>query len=148
MPDLIPWDPWRELAEMRNAFDRFLGRRMRHMPRGPMWGMGWAPAIDAYDRGDALVIKAELPGVEKDQIGLSLLDNTLTIRGEARRDEEVRDQDYYRRERAYGSFTRSIPLPVEVDRNAVKASFKNGVLEVVLPKVKGAGPGATQIPIQ
>mgnify|MGYP000459955329 CR=1 FL=1 len=154
MADLIPWDPWREfvereLAEVRDAFDRFWGRRMmRRRPEFGAWGEAWAPAVDVYDRGDSLVVKAELPGVDKDEVDITLSEDALTIRGETRRDEEVKERDYYRRERVYGSFVRTIPLPVAVEQEGVKANFKNGVLEVVLPKAKGAGRRETKIQIE
>ncbi|HHY47251.1 MAG TPA: Hsp20/alpha crystallin family protein [Firmicutes bacterium] len=149
MPDLIPWDPWRELAEFRDAFERFWGQRFpRRRGEGWFWGGPWSPAVDVYDRGDAIVVKAEIPGVDKDEISLNLTDEGLTISGTTRRDEEVKDKDYYRRERTYGSFTRTIPLPVAVQREGARATFKNGVLEVTLPKVKGAGPRDTEIKIE
>ncbi|NPV81554.1 MAG: Hsp20/alpha crystallin family protein [Firmicutes bacterium] len=149
MPDLIPWNPWRELAEFADAFERFWGHRFPRR-RGEGWFSGgpWLPAVDVYDRGDSIVVKAEIPGVDKDEVSLTLTDDALTISGETRRDEEVKDKDYYRRERTYGSFTRTIPLPAPVRREGAKATFKNGVLEVVLPKARGAESRGTQIQIE
>lgn len=154
MPDLVPWDPWREfmereLGEMRDALERFWGRRiMRRRPGLGVWGGAWEPAVDVYEKGDSIVVKAELPGVDKDEVGITLTDDSLTIRGETRREEEVKEKDYYRRERAYGSFVRTIPLPVAVDRDGVKATFRNGILEVILPKAKSSGRQETKIHIE
>ncbi|HHY98012.1 MAG TPA: Hsp20/alpha crystallin family protein [Firmicutes bacterium] len=149
MPDLVPWDPWRELVDFRDALEHFWARRFPRR-RGEGWFTGglWSPAVDVYDRGDSIVVKAEIPGVSKDEINLTLTEDGLTISGETRRDEEIKDRDYYRRERSYGSFTRTIPLPVAVQKEGAKATFKDGVLEVTLPKVKGAGPRGTQINIE
>lgn len=96
----------------------------------------WGPRIDLYDQGKELVLKAEVPGIDPKDIDVRVLEDRVVIRGEVRRDEEVKDENYYRCERAYGSFARTIPLPVNVNPSEAKASYKNGVLTLVLPKVE------------
>lgn len=96
------------------------------------------PPLDVYEDRDDLVVKAELPGLKKDEIEISLTDNMVTIKGEKKREGEVKEQDYLRQERAYGTFVRAVTLPCEIKPEAVKASFKEGVLEIRLPKTEAA----------
>lgn len=139
-------EPRRELSpfeEMERLFDDFLPR---HWMR--RWGwpdMGWPawesrmglrmPRVDVIDRDEAVVIKAELPGVEKDQLDISLTGDSVTIKGETRKEEREEKGDYFRSEIHRGSFTRTIALPAEVDGEKATATFKDGVLELKLPKV-------------
>jgi HSP20 family protein len=96
------------------------------------------PALDVYEEKDIVVIKAELPGLLKEEIDLNITGSTLTLRGEKKKEEEVKEEDYYCRERYYGSMTRTVELPTEVKADQVKATFKDGVLEVRLPKTEEA----------
>jgi HSP20 family protein len=130
--------PWTDLDRM---FEDFLGRRLR-----PSWLRRWpgagmdvtAPAVDLYEEKGDIVVKAELPGMEKDNIEVNLSESRLTIKGEKKKEEEVKKEGYYRSERSYGSFVRTLELPSEVQGDKVKASFKNGVLEIRLPKTEEA----------
>ena len=97
-----------------------------------------APALDVYEEKDEVVVKAELPGLSKEDIEVNLTGSTLTVKGEKKKEEEVKEKDYYRCERSYGSFVRSLELPSEVKADQISASFKNGVLEVRLPKTEEA----------
>ena len=106
-----------------------------------------APALDVYDQRDDLIVKAEIPGLSKEEIDISLEGNTLTIKGEKRKEEEVKEEDYYRSERAYGAFSRSIELPVAVQTDKVNASFKNGVLEIRLPKTEEAKKNVVKVKV-
>ncbi len=96
------------------------------------------PAVDFFEEKDEIVVKAELPGMDKDEIEVNLTDHTLTIKGEKKKEEEVKDENYCKSERSYGSFMRTLELPTEVHSDKVKATFKNGVLEVRLPKTEQA----------
>src|SRR5215510_3167499 len=125
---------------MDRMMEDFFGRRIR-----TFWPDRWirsdelevgAPAIDLFEENDDIVVKAELPGMEKDNIEVNLSDNTLTIKGEKKKAEEVKEENYYRCERTYGNFTRNIELPKAVYGDKVKASFKNGILEVRIPKTE------------
>jgi HSP20 family protein len=128
--------PFRELArlerEMEDMFSRF--------PTWP-WGereRGWAPAVDMVDRKDEIVLRADLPGLEEKDIEVTVQDSNVTIRGERKEETEEKKDDYYWCERSYGAFVRTLPLPTGIDADKVKATFKNGVLEVHLPKAKEA----------
>jgi HSP20 family protein len=144
--ELAPWRPFSDLTrwerDMERMMDDFFDRRMR-----PWWPERWlrtegfttnVPALDVFEEKDELVVKAELPGMEKDNVEVNLTDHTLTIKGEKKKEEEVKEEKYYRSERSYGSFVRTLQLPADVQSDKVKASFKNGVLEVRLPKTEEA----------
>ena len=96
------------------------------------------PSLDVYEEKDAVVVKAELPGMKKEDIEVNLTGETLTIKGEKKEDKEVKEDNYYRRERSYGSFLRTVALPCEVKSDEIKASFKDGVLDIRLPKTEEA----------
>ena len=100
----------------------------------------WVPSCDIYEEGDSIIVKAELPGVEKSDIDVQVENNVLTLRGERKREKEVKSENLYRTERFYGSFTRSFTLPVTVDTEKIHAEYKDGVLQVTLPKVDAAKP--------
>ena len=98
-------------------------------------GLGmWNPAVDLYEKDDHFMIKAELPGVDKNDIKIDLKDRLLTLSGERTYDNEVKEENYYRRERSYGKFQRAFTLPAEVDSDKIKAEFKDGVLQIEVPK--------------
>ena len=124
-------------------FDDF--RRRLHLPS--LWpGERWwptdvevqVPALDVYETDDEVVLKAEMPGLSKDQIEVNLTDSTLTVSGEKKKEAEVKEPNYYRSERSFGSFSRTVHLPAEVKAADAKATFKDGVLEVRLPKTEVA----------
>jgi HSP20 family protein len=142
---VTPWRPLMDLTswerDMERMMEGFVGRRMRPwLPeRFRTEGMELtAPAVDLYEEKDDIVVKAELPGMEKDNIEVKLADHTLTIKGEKKKEEEVKKENYYRSERFHGSFLRTLELPKDVHGDKVKASFKNGILEVRLPKTEEA----------
>jgi HSP20 family protein len=134
---LVRWEPMRELnslqGEMNRLFNSFFddegsGRRR------------WAPAVDLLEREDSLVLKADLPGLREEDVTIEVRDNVLTISGERQSDVEDKQNGYYRVERAFGSFSRSLTLPEGVDADRIEASFANGVLEVTIPKPEQRKP--------
>ena len=94
--------------------------------------------MDVYEDKDNVVVKAELPGMDKNEIEVNLSGSVLTLKGEKKKEQEVEEKDYYRSERSYGAFLRTVDLPKDVQADKIKASFKNGVLEVRLPKTQEA----------
>jgi HSP20 family protein len=128
---ITPWRPFRELEEWERRFDDLLGRPLWQLP---VEERGWMPALDVFEKEDKFVVKAELPGIKEDDIHVSVVGDTLSIKGEKKTETEVKEEDYYRSERSYGRFCRSIPLPSNVDADKIEASFEDGVLEVALPK--------------
>jgi HSP20 family protein len=128
--------------EMDRVFDRFWDEGV---PQPPSMG-DWAPAMDVSETKDAVVVKAEVPGMESKDIQLSLQDPLLTLKGEKKQDREEKEEHYYRMERSYGAFVRTVRLPATVDGSKVTATFKNGLLKVTLPK--SATAKGTTIPIK
>lgn len=143
-----PWrampGPWREMEErMDRLFEEIFGRPWRRL--APVEA-AWLPAVELFEREGKLVLRAELPGMKREDITIEVTDDTLTITGERKAEKEIKEQDYYRCERSYGTFRRQIALPMGVDKAQIKATYKDGVLEVTLPKAKGQEP--TKIAIQ
>lgn len=128
-------------GEMERYFDRFLRHPFSLLP--PNWPFRdfpklgeISPSVDIFEEGGEMVVKAELPGITKENLKVTITENTLTITGEKKQEEKVEKKDYHRVERSYGSFTRSFRLPDNVNGDKAKASFKDGVLEVRVPKTK------------
>jgi len=150
---IVRWFPVKELEEMRRNMERLFGGLYepslgcrRWWPKPSETSMV-VPKIDIYDRKDEVVVKAELPSVEKNDIDLTITKDSITIKGEIKREEEVKEVNYYASERSYGSFKRMIALPVEVESEKAKAAFKNGILEIVLPKKEEAKPKEIKIEV-
>jgi HSP20 family protein len=134
--DLISWNPWNEMVSLRERMDRvFDDSLFRSDRRDDFMAMGtWSPAVDLFEKDDKVVIKAELPGLEKKDISLDLKNGVLTLKGERKHESEVKEENYYRREMSCGKFIRSFTLPADVDADKIKAEFQNGLLTVEVPK--------------
>lgn len=145
---IVRWEPFRNLLTLQERMNRLFEESVRGAGRGQEedWAMGaWAPAVDIYEQGSDVVLKAELPGVEPKDVDIRIENNVLTLSGERKLDTEVQRENYHRVERAYGSFTRAFTLPSTVDTSKVKADFKDGVLRITLPKREEAKPKQIQI---
>ena len=136
MMNLIKWNPRREMPTLPGRFNRLfedpffsIGRMADESGPG-----NWNPAVDLYEKDDHYMIKAELPGVDKKDIKIDLKDRLLTLSGERSYDNEVKEGNYYHRERSYGRFQRVFTLPAEVDSEKIKAEYKDGVLEIEVTK--------------
>lgn len=142
MRALAPWTGTGLKREMDRLFERFFESPWAEMP-----ALGdWTPALDVTEGKDAIVVKAEVPGVEPKEIAVSLEGDLLTIKGEKEQRKEDKDERQHRVERSWGAFVRSVRLPAPVDAGKVTAAFKNGVVTVTLPKAPGAK--GTTIPIK
>lgn len=130
---LTTWDPFREMVSLRDELDRLFDSVFGRLPRERS-EVYWAPPMDIEETDDAIIVRAELPGMSKDDIKVTLSGDMLTISGERKQEAEKKGKTYYRVERAYGKFQRTVTLPCEVDGDRTKASYKAGVLELVLPK--------------
>jgi HSP20 family protein len=140
--ELMRWKPAGEIFslqhKMNDFFDDFFfpmnfGETDRRME-------GWNPKVDIYEEEGHIVLKAELPGVDKKDIAVDVKDDVLTLKGERSADSEVKDKNYYRKERFFGRFERSFTLPVNVDAGKITADYKDGVLKVSLPKPEEIKP--------
>lgn len=149
MSSLIRWEPFRDLTSLRERmdrlFDEFTGRGWT-AEEGLTTGV-WNPAVDVYETKDSLVLKADLPDVTKDDVGISVEGNLLTLHGERKKEKEVKEKDYYRMERSYGAFSRSFTLPSSVNSEKIEAAFSGGVLTVTLPKKEESKPKQIQVKV-
>jgi HSP20 family protein len=134
---LVRWEPVRELSslqsEMNRVFSTFFDDNGGSTRR-------WAPAMDLVERDDHLVLTADLPGLSEDDVRIEVQDNVLTVSGDRKAEHEEKREGYYRMERAYGSFSRSVTLPEGIDADRIDASFDKGVLEVRIPKPEERKP--------
>ncbi|NWN92081.1 Hsp20/alpha crystallin family protein [Marinobacter adhaerens] len=149
MSNITRWNPLNELEELMGRYNRMLG-----MPRAAGEGKDlfsrsdWAPAVDIKETDDAFTIEAELPGMEKKDVKVSVHEGVLSIEGERKHEEESKDKKVHRVERYYGSFVRRFTLPDNVDENSVKANFKDGLLTLTLQKAEPKEPKAIEVDIE
>lgn len=142
-PTLSNWTSFDRLASLRDEMDRLFDFTFPSRDTGLF--SGWSPALDLYDNKDAFVVSVELPGMKKEEIDLSLQEGVLTISGERRHEKENKEGQTFRSERYFGKFQRSVNLPTMVDANKVKASYKDGILTVHLPKAEEAKPRQIEV---
>ena len=135
------WDSARQLSSLRDEIDRLFETPLSWFENGsqPFAG-GWVPAIDVYEDKDHLFVRAEVPGMKKDEIDISLHEGVLTLSGERKLENEYKEAESHRAERFVGRFQRSITLPSPVDAAKVRATYKDGILAVTLPKAEEAKP--------
>ncbi|MCG9967089.1 Hsp20/alpha crystallin family protein [Pelotomaculum terephthalicicum JT] len=147
--DLIKWDPFHELTGLQSSINRLFDENFRHprMLAGTL-AHGWAFPVDIKDTPDAVLIKAEIPGANKEDIQVTFNDNLLTIRGERRKEEKEEGANFLRTERSYGSFSRSFTMDIPVKHDEMKARYRDGILEIVLPKDMDARKVGKNIEIQ
>lgn len=144
---IVRWDPYREIASMQHQVNRMFGdvynRQEEDLTRG-----SWIPAVDIFENDKhELVLKAELPDVRSEDIDLRVENSTLTLKGERKLEREVKEEQFHRVERSYGSFSRSFTLPPTVSTDKVMADYKNGVLTVTLPLRDEAKPKQIQVQV-
>ncbi len=140
--NLVRWNPLSEMASMRDRFNRLFDDSLFPVGRGEesLGLSAWNPSVDIYEDDDSIVIKAEIPGVDRDNVQVDLKGRVLTLKGERKNDSEVKEDRFYRREMSYGRFERAFTLPAEVDADKIKADFKDGVLKVQVPKPEEQKP--------
>lgn len=146
MANLVRWEPFRELMSLREAMDRLFEEsfvRPRESLLAP-FGAGTL-SVDVYETPEEVVVKTALPGVDPEDIDVSVIGDTLTIKGESKVEEEVKGANYIRRERRYGSFSRSLSLPTSVVADKASADFSKGILTLRLPKAEEVKPKRIKI---
>ncbi len=140
------WDPLADMAEIHRDMDRAFGEFFGWTPFSMVAVEGaWSPLVDIHETKDGILVKAELPGVKQEDIQVSIVGDTLTLKGERKRETEVKEDQYHRIERSYGAFQRSLVLPSVVDSTRVKATYRDGVLQILLPKKEEAKPKEIKI---
>jgi len=137
---LIRWNPTRDMMNLRREMDRLFNDFMTDTPGNRFETPSWGLALDVAENDNSFVVKASVPGVEPDDLDVTINENTLTIRGEVHVDETFDEGQYHVRERRFGTFSRSMTLPRTVDREAIDADYHNGVLTLTLPKTEDLQP--------
>lgn len=138
---LVPWNPFRDLdntREMSNFFD---------LPTKLFGGLS-SPRVDVYQTENDVIVKAEIPGVSKEDLNLYIDENSIRLSGQSKKENEFKDENAYRAERYYGSFSRIIPLPVEVKSEQANAEYKDGILSITVPKLEPSKSKGRRIDIQ
>ncbi|MBW1998175.1 MAG: Hsp20/alpha crystallin family protein [Deltaproteobacteria bacterium] len=137
MTQMIPWHERREVDRLRSQIDRVFRDFFDMKPfRLPFEGSDWVPAVDVSETDKEILVHAEVPGMNPKDMDISLNGRLLTIKGEKKQEQEEKEKNFHRLERTYGSFIRSFELPADVDPDKVKASYKDGVLTLTLPKAR------------
>ena len=145
MANLTRWDPFREMMSMRGSMDRLLDRFFEE-PLSEWQTTDWGLPLDLSEDEDEFVVKASVPGINPDDLEITLSGDTLTIKGEIQKEEERQEERYHLRERRYGRFTRSISLPTSVESDKIEADYSKGVLTLHLPKTEEVKP--KRIPVR
>jgi len=147
MNKIIRWNPFKELIEVRDDFDRIVDRIFK--PELDFWEKETkAPLVDIYEDNESIVVKAEIPGLKKEELEVSITDDSIILSGKKKDVKEVKKENFYRKEIREGSFFRTLPLPCAIDKEKVKASYKEGVLEINLPKAAEEKKKELKIDIQ
>jgi HSP20 family protein len=152
MTTMMRWDPFQdlrsaqdEMAQMSPRLAHALGLHARQQGNDRAMTTAWAPALDISERKDAYLVTVEVPGVEPEDLDITMEDGLLTIKGERQFTSESSEQQFHRVERRYGAFRRSITLPAQVQADHIEATFDNGVLQIVVPKAEEAKPKRIQV---
>lgn len=147
--NLNKWHPIKELEDVSRRLSHLLGRS--HVPiesdREMLEMADWTPSVDISETDTTYLLKGEIPGVKKEDVRVSIQDGMLTIAGERKMEKEAKDEKLHRIERSYGSFMRSFCVPDDADESAIKAEFKDGILNVTLPKSVAAKPSAIEVSV-
>jgi len=146
---VVKWDPFRDLISIQDRMNRLFEQTLsRSRGEEGAAGAAWTPAVDIYETLDTIVIKADLPGVVREDIEIQVDDNTLTLKGERRFSKDVQEESYLRIERTYGSFHRCFTLPATIHQEKIRAVCRDGVLELTLPKAEGSKPRRIAIEVR
>ena len=146
---IVRFDPFRDLAQMQDRINRIFGEAYRHSENDDVLkGGDWTPAVDIFETKEhEIVLRAELPGLKREDIDVRVENSTLTLKGQRKQEQEVSKESYHRVERSYGAFSRSFSLPSTVDTEKVSANFADGLLTVKLPTREEAKPRQIQVQV-
>jgi HSP20 family protein len=143
---LNKWEPFRDMLNLRTDMDRLFKTFFGGVPE-EREGF-WAPVIDIEEDNENIMVKAELPGIKKDDIKVTVRDNMLSVSGERKQEKETKEKTFHRIERSYGKFSRTITLPTAVDADRIKATYKDGILNITLPKPESIKPKQIDVEIK
>jgi HSP20 family protein len=144
--NLMRWQPFSDVVTLRQAMDRWAEDSFAGAPHVTgLFGEGTGMPVDMYQTDDNVVIKASVPGIKAEEVDITISGDTLSIKGETRTEQEVKKENYFRQERSYGAFSRSIVLPRSLQTDKADATFENGVLTITIPKAEEIKPKQIKI---
>jgi len=141
------WDPFDFVRDLQGELSRAFNTSLLRTD-GDVWRQAFDPEIDVREEADRYVVQADLPGVKKEELDISVSGNLLTLKGERKHENEIKEKGRYYSERTFGAFSRTLELPSEIDANKVQATYKDGVLEIALPKSENAKPKQIKVDIK
>ncbi|HKX17382.1 MAG TPA: Hsp20/alpha crystallin family protein [bacterium] len=152
MTRIIRWDPFVEVGALRRTMDRLfddvlIAGRAPKAPQNGLPAAAWEAPVEMYETADEVVVRAEMPNIDPANVDITVTADAITIKGTVRQDEEKKDRAYYRRELRYGTYVRTLPLPAEVKGGDATATYKDGVLEVKVPKSERAKPTTVKVQV-
>ena len=147
---IVKWDPFRNVAALQDRINRIFDESFSRTAdlEDDISMSAWKPSVDIYETDEAIILKAELPGIKKEDVSVEIKDNVLTLRGERVEDKEVKEESYFRKERCFGTFSRAFNLQHRVQPDKIKARFKDGILEVEIPKPEEEKPKQITVNIE
>lgn len=139
---IVKWDPFRNVAALQDRINRIFDESFSRTAdiEDDINMSAWKPSVDIYETDEAIILKAELPGIKKEDVSVEVKDNVLTLRGERIEDKEIKEGSYFRKERCFGTFSRTFNLQHRVQPDKIKAKFKDGILEIEVPKPEEEKP--------
>jgi HSP20 family protein len=139
---IAKWDPFRNVAALQDRINRIFDESFSRTADvdDDISMSAWKPSVDIYETDEAIILKAELPGIKKEDVSVEIKDNVLTLRGERVEDKEIKEGSYFRKERCFGTFSRAFNLQHRVQPDKIKAKFKDGILEIEIPKPEEEKP--------
>jgi HSP20 family protein len=139
---IVKWDPFRNVAALQDRINRIFDESFSRTSDvdDDISMSAWKPSVDIYETDEAIILKAELPGIKKEDVSVEIKDNVLTLRGERVEDKEIKEGSYFRKERCFGTFSRAFNLQHRVQPDKIKAKFKDGILEIEIPKPEEEKP--------
>lgn len=146
--DIFPVDPFREIMSIREELDRLFNALATGRTTREGRETLWLPAVDVEETDDAIIVRAEIPGMDKDQIKVTITDDSVVISGERKEERKEESKDFHHREIYYGKFYRAVRLPVDVDREKARASYRQGILEIFLPKSEKVKPKTIEVEVK
>lgn len=147
---IVKWDPFRNVAALQDRINRIFDESFSRTAdlEDDISMSAWKPSVDIYETDEAIILKAELPGIKKEDVSVEIKDNVLTLKGERIEDKEVKEESYFRKERCFGTFSRAFNLQHRVQPDKIKARFKDGILEVEIPKPEEEKPKQITVNIE
>ena len=147
---IVKWDPFRDMITLRDRMDRLFEDSLSRFRGGEedMTHSTWSPAVDIYETAEDIIIKAEIPGVNKKDISVEVKNDSLYLKGDRKFEKELKEENYHRMERSYGSFCRVFSLPTSVEQDKIKANFKHGVLQISIPKLEEEADKSVNIDVK